>query len=150
MWSEFKRFALRGNMIDLAIGIIIGGAFGKVVSSLVADVIMPPIGLLLGGIDFANLYINLSRTSYPSLASAREAGAPVIGIGLFLNTLVDFAVVAFVVFLIVRGINRLRDKAEKKQPAAVPTTMVCPFCKTEIPLGAMRCPHCTSDLLPNT
>jgi large conductance mechanosensitive channel len=148
MGSEFRKFALKGNVIDLAIGVIVGGAFGKVVSSLVTDVIMPPIGLLLGRIDFSNLYINLSRTSYPNLAAAKDAGSPTINVGVFINTVVDFGVVAFVIFLVVRGINRMRVNAEKSQLAAVPITVVCPFCKTQIAADATRCPHCTSDLRP--
>jgi large conductance mechanosensitive channel len=142
MLKEFKAFAMRGNVIDLAIGIIIGGAFGKIITSFVSDVLMPPIGLLLGKIDFANLFINLSGTDYPSLAAAKEAGAATINYGLFINTLIDFIIVAFVIFLVVRAINRMK----KPEVAAAPSTKDCPFCQTAIPLKATRCPHCTSQL----
>ncbi|MHB8070448.1 MAG: large conductance mechanosensitive channel protein MscL [Candidatus Cryosericum sp.] len=146
MWSEFKKFAMKGNMIDLAIGVIIGGGVGKVITSLVNDIIMPPIGLLLGRVDFASLYINLSRTKYATFKDAVAAGAPTINIGLFLNTVIDFVIVLLVIFFMVRGINRMRERTEKKPAAAAPTTKVCPFCKTEIPIDATRCPHCTSEL----
>jgi large conductance mechanosensitive channel len=140
--KEFKEFALRGNVVDLAIGIIIGGAFGKIVSSLVNDVIMPPIGQLLGGVDFASLYLNLSGGSYASLAAAQEAGAATINYGVFLNTVIDFIIVAFAIFLLVRAINKM-----KRQPApADPTTKDCPFCLSKVPIAATRCPFCTSEL----
>lgn len=146
MWSEFKKFAMKGNMLDLAIGVIIGGGVGKVITSLVNDIIMPPIGLLLGHVDFASLYINLSRTKYATFADAQKAGAPTINIGLFLNTVIDFVIVLLVIFFMVRGINRMRELTEKKQAVAAPTTKVCPYCKTEIAIDATRCPHCTSEL----
>jgi len=146
MWSEFKKFAMRGNMLDLAIGVIIGGGVGKVIASLVKDIIMSPIGLLLGRVDFASLYINLSRTKYATFADAQAAGAPTINIGLFLNAVIDFVVVLLVIFFMVRGINQMRERAEKKAVAAAPTTKVCPYCKTEIAIDATRCPHCTSEL----
>lgn len=146
MWNEFKKFALKGNMIDLAVGVIIGGAVGKVVTSLVNDILMPPIGLILGRVNFSNIYINLSRTKYPTFAAAQAAGAPTINIGLFLNNIVDFFIIALVIFFIVRAMNKMREVAERKAVPATPTTKICPYCKTEIPAGATRCPHCTSEL----
>ena len=139
MLKEFKEFALRGNVLDLAIGIIIGGAFGKIVTSLVNDMIMPPIGLLLGKINFSNLYLNLSGTIYPNLDAAQKAGAPTINYGLFINNIIDFIIVAFIVFLMIRAFNRLR-------PAPAPAVKDCPYCQISIPLKATRCPHCTSAL----
>ena len=145
MLKEFKDFAMRGNVLDMAIGIIIGAAFGKIVSSAVADVIMPPIGLLLGNVDFTNLFISLSGESYPSLAAAKAAGAPTLNLGVFLNTILDFVIVAFVIFLLVKQVNRLKRK-EEPAPATAPTTKDCPRCLMSIPLGASRCGHCTSEL----
>ena len=142
MLKEFKDFAMKGNVIDLAIGIIIGGAFGKIVQSLVTDIIMPPVGLLAGKMDFASLYINLSSTPYATLAEAKKAGAPIITYGIFINTVVDFMIMAFVVFLMVRQINRLKKEA----PVAAPDTKTCPFCCSSIPIKATRCPSCTSSL----
>jgi large conductance mechanosensitive channel len=144
MWKEFKEFVNRGNVIDLAIAVIIGGAFGRIVNSFVNDILMPPIGLLLGRVDFANLYINLSGEQYESLAAAQEAGAPTINYGLFLNAVVDFILIAVVIYLIIRQINRLQRPKEK--PAEEPTTKECPFCLTPIPIKAIRCPNCTSQL----
>jgi large conductance mechanosensitive channel len=142
MFKEFKDFAVRGNVIDMTVGVIVGGAFGKIATSLVNDVIMPPIGLLLGKVDFTNLFINLSRQPYPSLAQAKAAGAPTLNYGVFLNTTLDFLIVAFAVFLLVRQVNRLR-----LAPApAAPTTKDCPHCCSAIALKATRCPHCTSSL----
>jgi large conductance mechanosensitive channel len=142
MFKEFKEFVMRGNVLDLAVGIIIGAAFGKIVSSLVADIIMPPIGLLLGKVDFANLFIDLSGGNHPTVAAAKAAGAATINYGIFLNTVVDFVLVAFVIFMIVKQANKL-----KRQPApAAPNTKDCPFCATAIPIAAKRCPHCTSQL----
>lgn len=138
--SEFKEFAVRGNVVDLAIGIIIGGAFGKIVSSLVSDVIMPPIGVLLGGVDFSNMYINLSGRQYASLQAAKDAGAATINYGVFISSIIDFVIVAFAVFLMVKQINKLKKEA----PPAAPNTKDCPFCLTKIPLQATRCPNCTS------
>jgi large conductance mechanosensitive channel len=138
MWKEFREFAMRGNVVDLAVGVIIGAAFGKIVSSLVNDVIMPPLGLALGKVDFSNLFINLSAQDYASLADAKKAGAPVIAYGAFINNIIDFAIVAFVVFLLVRGINRLH-----RAPEAAPATRACPECLTQIPIAAKRCPACT-------
>ena len=146
MLKEFKAFAMQGNVMDMAIGIIIGAAFGKIVSSLVGDVLMPPIGLLLGNVDFSNLFINLSGQSFASLAEAKAAGAPTINYGVFLNNVIDFVIVAFAIFLLVRFINRLSRQREAA-PAA-PTTRECPFCVSLIPLRATRCPQCTSTLQP--
>jgi large conductance mechanosensitive channel len=143
MLKEFKEFAMRGNVLDMAIGIIIGGAFGGIVTSLVNDIIMPPIGLLLGKINFASLFIDLSGKGYATLADAKAAGAATLNYGAFINTLIDFVIVAFVVFLLVRSINRLTKKPEAP---AVPTTKECPYCFTAIPIKATRCPHCTSEL----
>ena len=144
MFKEFKEFAMRGNVLDMAVGIIIGAAFGRIITSLVNDVIMPPIGLLLGKVDFSSLFINLSGTPYASLADAKKAGAAVIGYGAFLNTILDFVVVAFVIFLLIRQVNKM-----KKEPApAAATTKECPYCLSVIPLKATRCGHCTAQLPP--
>lgn len=143
--QEFKKFAVQGNALDLAVGIIIGGAFGKIVSSLVEDIIMPPIGLLLGKVDFSSLFINLSGTAYDSLAKAKEAGAPTLNIGLFLNTIINFAIVAFAIFLIVQQFNRLKRQPEPA-PAGPPTTKDCSYCCSTIPIKATRCPNCTSEV----
>jgi len=144
MLKEFKAFAMQGNVLDMAIGIIIGAAFGKIVSSLVGDVLMPPIGLLLGNVDFSSLFINLSGQSYASLAEAKAAGAPAVSYGLFINTVIDFIVVAFVIFLLVKQVNRL--KAKPAPAPAVPTTKDCPYCLSTIPIKASRCAHCTVEL----
>jgi large conductance mechanosensitive channel len=141
--DEFKKFIMRGNVLDMAIGIIIGGAFGKIVTSLVNDIIMPPIGLLLGKVDFAGLYLNMSGKPFVSLAQAQAAGAPTLNYGLFINTLINFLIVAFVIFMLVKQINRFSAKPEA--PAA-PTTKECPQCCTMISLKARRCPACTSVL----
>jgi len=141
MLKEFRTFAMRGSLLDLAIGIVLGTAFGRIVSSFVADMLMPPIGLLLGGLDFANLFVTLRGGPYPSVAAAKAAGAPTINYGIFLNTVVDFVIVAFAMFLVVRQVNRLQ-----RQPEVTPTTKPCPFCLSTVPLKAVRCPHCTSDL----
>lgn len=143
MLQEFKKFAMRGNAIDLAVGFIMGGAFGAIVNSLVNDIIMPPIGLLLGKVDFSNLFINLSGTAYATLDEAKKAGAATINYGLFINTLVNFLIVSFALFLVVRQVNRW---TAKPAPAAEPTTKECPYCYSEIPIKATRCPHCTSQL----
>ncbi len=144
MLKEFKEFAMKGNVLDMAVGIIIGGAFGKIISSFVGDVLMPPIGLLLGKVDFTSLFINLSDKSYASLAEAKAAGAPTLNYGVFINTLLDFIIVAFVIFLLVKQVNRMR--AQPAAAPAAPTTKDCPFCATAIPIKAARCPHCTSEL----
>ena len=141
MFKEFKEFVMRGNVMDLAIGIIIGAAFGKIVTSFVSDVLMPPIGLLLGNVDFTNLFINLSGTRYDTLKAAKDAGAATINYGVFLGTIVDFLIVAFVIFLVIRQINRLKRPADES-----PATHDCPFCLSDIPVKASRCPHCTSEL----
>ena len=143
MLDEFKKFAMRGNVLDMAVGIIIGVAFGKIVSSFVGDVLMPPIGLLLGNVDFSNLFINLSGTAYGSIAEAKAAGAATLNYGLFFNTIIDFVIVAFAIFLMVQQVNRLTQKPEA--PAEL-TTKPCPFCLSEIPIKASRCPQCTSEL----
>ena len=143
--KEFREFAMRGNVVDMAVGIIIGAAFGKIVASLVADVIMPPIGVLLGGVDFSEWFITLSGGSYPTLAAAQEAGAATLNVGLFINAVVNFVIIAFAVFLLIRGINRLKRKEEAGE-APSPTTKACPYCVSTIPLSATRCAHCTSQL----
>jgi large conductance mechanosensitive channel len=143
MFKEFKTFAARGNVIDLAVGVIIGASFGKIVTSLVSDIIMPPIGLLIGRVDFKNLFVALNRQSYASLADAQKAGAPTINYGVFFNTLLEFVIVAFAVFLLVRQINRL-SPPPATAPADPPKT--CPFCASQIPVAAKRCPFCTSSL----
>lgn len=140
MWKEFRMFAMRGNVLDMAVGIIIGASFGKIITSFVNDILMPPLGLLLGRVDFSNLFISLSGAAYPSLAAARASGAPTLNYGLFLNTVLDFLIVAFAVFLLIRQVNRLVPK-----PVA-PATAECRFCASAVPIKAIRCPHCTSDL----
>jgi large conductance mechanosensitive channel len=148
MFGEFKKFAMRGNVVDMAVGIIIGGAFGKIVSSLVGDVIMPPIGVVVGGVNFSNFFLSLSGQHYDTLAAAEAAGAPVLRYGAFLNNVLDFLIVAFSVFLLVKGMNRLRQLEEGLAAAHVapptPTTKKCPECTSDIPLAAKRCPFCTS------
>lgn len=144
MLKEFKEFAMRGNVFDMAIGIVIGAAFGAIVASFVDDILMPPIGMLLGGVDFTNLFISLDGQNYASLAAAQAAGAATINYGLFISTVIDFLIVAFVIFLLVRQINRMR--AEPEEVPAEPTTKDCPYCATEIPIQATRCPHCTSEI----
>ncbi len=142
MLNEFKKFIMRGSVVDLAIGVVIGGAFGAIVSSLVNDIIMPPIGMLLGKVDFSKLYVPLDGKTYESLAAAKELGAPTLNYGAFINTIINFIIVGFVIFLVVKAINRMQKPVE----AAAPTTKACVFCATEIPLAAKRCPHCTSEL----
>jgi large conductance mechanosensitive channel len=142
MLKEFKEFALKGNVVDMAVGIIIGAAFGKIVSSLVGDVLMPPIGRLMGNLDFSNLFVALNGQVYESLKAAKDAGAPTINYGLFLNTVIDFIIVAFVIFLLVKQMNRLK----KSEPAATPVTRECPYCLSQIALKATRCPACTSEV----
>jgi large conductance mechanosensitive channel len=143
MLKEFKEFAMKGNVLDMAIGVIIGAAFGKIVTSFVSDVMMPPLGLLLGRMDFSNLFINLSGTSYATLADAKKAGAATLNYGLFLNTVIDFVIVAFVIFLVVKQVNRMRAPAPAPPPAP---TKECPMCTSAIPVKAKRCPQCTGDL----
>ena len=144
MLKEFKEFAMKGNVLDMAIGIIIGAAFGKIITSFVNDVLMPPIGKLMGRVDFSGLYINLSDTSYKSLAEAKTAGAATINYGIFLNTVLDFLIVAFAIFLLIRHVNKLR--APKPVPPGPPTTKECNYCLSVIPIKAVRCPQCTSEL----
>jgi large conductance mechanosensitive channel len=143
MFKEFKEFAMRGNVIDLAVGFIIGAAFGKIVTSLVQDIIMPPIGLALKRVNFSNLFIALDGKHYDTLAEAQKAAAPTLNYGLFLNNVIDFVIVAFCVFLLVQQMNRLTKKPE---PAAAPTTKECSQCAMTIPINAKRCPHCTSQV----
>jgi large conductance mechanosensitive channel len=142
MLKEFKEFAMRGNVIDMAVGIIIGAAFGKIVSSFVKDVIMPPIGMLTGGVDFSGLFLNLSSGTYATLADAQKAGAATINYGVFINTVLDFLIVAFAIFIVIKQINRLK----KEPPPADPTTKKCPYCISEIPIAATKCGHCTADV----
>ncbi|MDC4206906.1 MAG: large conductance mechanosensitive channel protein MscL [Candidatus Manganitrophus sp.] len=144
MFKEFKEFAMRGNVLDMAVGVIIGAAFGKIVNSFVADIMMPPLGLLLGQVDFSNLFINLSGKPLASLAEAKTAGAPTINYGIFVNQVIDFVIVAFAIFLLIRQINAMKRRSEA--PPAVPTTKSCLYCLSDIPLKATRCPHCTSEL----
>ena len=149
MFKDFKEFVMRGNVVDMAVGIVIGAAFGGIVKSFVDDVLMPPIGLLLGNVDFSNLFITLKEGAkaagpYASLAAAKTAGAVTLNLGVFINTIISFIIIAFAVFLVIKGINRM--KREQEAPPAEPTTRECPFCLSEIPLKASRCPHCTSEL----
>jgi large conductance mechanosensitive channel len=142
MFKEFKEFAMRGNVVDMAVGIVIGGAFGKIVSSFVNDVLMPPIGLLMGGVDFGSLFLNLSATPYATLAEATEAGAPTVNYGIFVNTVLDFVIVAFAIFMVVRAMNSLKRTEEPAPPA----TKDCPQCLSSVPIKATRCGHCTGEL----
>jgi large conductance mechanosensitive channel len=148
MLKEFKEFAMRGNAVDMAVGIIIGAAFGAIAKSLVSDIIMPPIGLLLGNVDFSSLFIVLKEGAvagpYASLADAQKAGAVTVNYGVFANTIVSFLIVAFAVFILIRNVNKL--KRQEKAPPAEPTTKECPYCLSVIPIKAVRCPHCTSEL----
>lgn len=142
MLKEFREFVMKGNVIDLAVAVIIGAAFGRIITSLVNDIIMPPLGLLLGNVNFTDLFISLNGTKYATLADAQAAGAATINYGVFINTIIDFILVALVIFLIIRQINRM-----KRAPApAAPATKECPHCFTQIPIPATRCPNCTSDL----
>ncbi|MBN1212900.1 MAG: large conductance mechanosensitive channel protein MscL [candidate division Zixibacteria bacterium] len=148
MLKEFKEFAMRGNVVDMAVGIIIGAAFGTIVKSLVADVIMPPIGLLLGNVDFSNLFIVLKQGTvagpFATLADANAAGAVTLNYGMFINTIISFLIVAFAIFMLIRSMNKLKRKEEAPPPE--PTTKECPFCFSTVPIKAVRCPNCTSDL----
>lgn len=143
MFKEFKEFAMKGNVLDMAVGIIIGAAFGKIITSFVADVLMPPIGMLMGGMDFSNLFVTLSGGEFASLAAAKEAGAATLNYGVFLNTIIDFLIVAFAIFLVIKQVNRFKRKEEA---APAPDTKECPFCASAIAIKATRCPHCTSQL----
>lgn len=144
MLKDFKDFIMKGNVLDMAVGVIIGAAFGKIVSSMVTDLLMPPIGLLMGGVDFSSLFINLGQTPYTTLAEAQAAGAPTINYGLFLNNVINFLIVAAVIFLLVRQVAKLTPKPAAK-PAAAPTTKDCRFCLSAVPIKATRCAHCSAD-----
>jgi large conductance mechanosensitive channel len=146
MLKEFRNFIMRGNVLDLAVAVIIGAAFGKIITSLVNDVIMPPIGLLLGKVDFTNLFLSLDGQSYASLAAAKTAGAPTLNYGLFLNTIIEFVIIALAIFFIIRALSRVQQGIHKPTPASAPTTKECPFCFSTIPIKATRCPQCTSEL----
>jgi large conductance mechanosensitive channel len=143
MLDEFKKFAMHGNVMDMAVGIIIGAAFGKIVDSFVKDILMPPVGLALGKVDFSNLFIDLSGKGYPSVQAAKEAGAATLNYGLFINTIIDFTIVAFAIFILVRWINKMR---EHPKAGEIPSTKNCPYCTSPIPMKATRCPQCTSEL----
>jgi len=145
MFKEFKAFAMRGNVLDMAVGIIIGAAFGRIITSFVNDILMPPLGLIVGKVDFSTLFLNISGTSYPTLAAAKAAGAATINYGVFLNTILDFLIVAFAIFLLVRQVNRWN----RPEPAPAPTTRECPYCLTQIPLKATRCAACTAEIRPS-
>jgi large conductance mechanosensitive channel protein len=142
MIKEFKEFIMRGNVVDLAIAVVIGAAFGKIVTSFVEDMLMPPIGLGLGSVDFSNLFINLSGKDYPSVAAAKAAGAATLNYGIFFNNILNFLIIAFAIFLLIKQINRM----QKPSPAAAPTTKDCPHCLSAVPLKATKCGHCTSEL----
>ena len=146
MLKEFKEFISKGSVMDLAVGVIIGGAFSKIVSSLVDDIIMPLIGLLLGGADISNYFVTLDGGKYATLAEAQEAGAATLNYGLFLNRIIDFLIIAFVLFLIIKAINKARALTKKPEAEAAPTTKECPYCKSTIDINATRCPNCTSEL----
>jgi large conductance mechanosensitive channel len=146
MWKEFKEFAMRGNVMDMAVGIIIGGAFNTIVKSLIDDILMPPLGLLLNRVNFTDLFINLSGETYASLADAQAAGAATINYGIFINNVLSFIVVTLVMFLLVRQMNEMRRKQEAPEPSPEPTTKECPYCFTQIAIKATRCPNCTSQL----
>lgn len=150
MLKDFKEFMMRGNVVDMAVGIVIGASFGGIVKSLVDDVLMPPIGLLLGRVDFSNLYLTLREGAVPgpyaALAEAKKAGAVTLNLGLFANTVINFVIVGLAIFLVVRSVNRLRDMNKAKEPEAAPTMRDCPYCASSISIKAVRCPHCTSSL----
>ena len=142
MLKEFKEFVIRGNVVDLAVAVIIGGAFGKIITSFVEDMLMPPIGLALGNVDFSNLFLNLSGKDYPSVAVAKAAGAATLNYGMFFNHIINFLIITFAIFLLIKQINRM----QKPAPAAAPTTKDCPYCLSAVPLKATKCAHCTSEL----
>lgn len=144
MLKDFKKFAMRGNVVDLAVGVVVGGAFGKIVTSFVNDIIMPLLGLLVGGLDFTNLFIALDGKNYPTLEAAQANGAPTLNYGLFISTVIDFLIIAFSIFMVIKWFNRFKKKEE--EVVQEPTTKECDFCKTEIHINATRCPHCTSEL----
>ncbi len=141
MWNDFKKFAMKGNVLDLAIGVVIGAAFGKIVASLVKDILMPIVGRIVGNVDFSNLYINISGQKFASFAEAQAAGAATINYGLFINNVLDFFIIAFSIFIVIRQLERFKRKEEVKV-----TTKKCSYCCTEIPIEASRCPNCTSEL----
>ena len=145
MLKEFKEFAMKGNVIDMAVGIIIGAAFGKIVSSLVSDILTPPLGKLMGNVDFSNLFICLSVEQYPTLDAAKAAGVATVNYGIFINTIIDFTIVAFAIFVLVKQVNRFKKTPAPVTPAE-PTEKECPFCVSMIPIKATRCPYCTSQL----
>lgn len=140
MINEFKQFIMRGNVVDLAVGVVIGAAFGKIVTSFVEDILMPPIGMALGNVDFSSLFISLSGKDFPSVAAAKAAGAATLNYGIFLNNILNFVIIAFAIFILIKQINRMQ------QPAPAPSTKDCPFCLSAVPLGASKCAHCTSEL----
>jgi len=142
MYNEFREFIMRGNVVDLAVGVVIGSAFGKIVTSFVEDVLMPPIGLMLGNADFSNLFVNLSGKHYPSVAAAKQAGAATLNYGIFFNNILNFLIIAFAIFLLIKQINRMNRPA----PATAPATKDCPHCLSAVPLKATKCAHCTSEL----
>ena len=144
--SEFKAFIAKGNVMDLAVGVIIGGAFSAIVTALVENIITPVISLVTGKVSFTDLFVALDGKEYATLAAAQEAGAATINYGLFIQAVIDFLIIAFVIFLMVKGINKIQSIGKKPEPEAAPTTKVCPFCKSEIAIEATRCPHCTSEL----
>ncbi len=144
--KELKEFIMRGNVMDMAIGIVIGLAFGKIITSLVNDIIMPPIGFLLGNLDFSNLFVNLSGGKFDSLAAAEATGAPLIKYGVFINTVIDFLIVAIAIFFIIKLVNSMQRKSRKSEAEAAPTTKECQYCLSTIPIKAIRCPNCTSQL----
>ncbi|WP_313758053.1 large conductance mechanosensitive channel protein MscL [Tissierella sp.] len=144
MFKEFKEFAVKGNVIDLAVGVIIGGAFGKIVTSLVNDMVMPVIGLLIGKVDFTNLFISLDGNHYPSLEAAQKATVPTLNYGIFINTIIEFLIISFSIFIVIRQLNRFKKKEEVVE--AAPATKTCPYCYTEIHLDATKCPNCTSTI----
>lgn len=146
LWKEFRKFISRGNVVDLAVAVIIGTAFGRIISSFVKDVLMPPIGMLLGGVDFTNLFVSLDGLHYESLAEAEAAGAATLNYGLFINTVIDFLIVALVIFIIIRQIAKAQERRKPAAAPSAPTTKACDFCFTEIPIKATRCPNCTSEL----
>ncbi len=149
MWKEFKEFAVKGNIIDMAVGIIIGTAFSKIVNSLVNDVIMPVFSMITGRVDFTNMFLALNGEHYKSLADAKEATAPTLNYGIFISAIIDFLIIAFTLFIVIKRINKLKKK-EPEAPPAEPTTKVCPFCQSTISIKAVRCPHCTSELVEST
>ena len=142
MLKEFKEFAMRGNVVDMAVGIIIGAAFGKIVSSFVSDVLMPPIGKLMGGVDFSNLFVNLGEGTYATLAAAQEAGAATVNYGIFINTVLEFLIVAFAIFMVIKAMNKMKTE----EPAAAPNTKACPECLSDVPIEARRCKFCASQI----